>query len=553
MLVALTVVQIFVQVRINLWSAKLFDALEQRSMANFFVQIGVFVVILLTGMTVTAVHLFLKRWIQLDWRRWLTRRTLDRWMAAGHQFQVNHIPGEHDNPDGRIAEDVRVTTEAAIDLGHSLLYCILLLASFVKILWSLSGPLEFDVGALRLSIPGHMVWVALIYSSTATSLALLVGWPLIRVTDKRQSAEANFRFGLVRGRENAEAIALLHGEADENRRLGGLFQGIEVAWLRQTWALTRLFLFTTGYSILSTAFPILIAAPRFISGAITLGALMQTAQAFQQLASALSWPVDNLQRGAEWRASVERVLALSHALEDLERRSSPFGENAIEVRKAGGPNLTFHDLCIANPDGGIVFTDFNAEIAPGERVLISGDPIAAIKLFKVVAGLWPWGRGRVELPTDATIFFMPQRPYLPIGRLRSAVSYPTGPDAFDNAQLCAALQRVGLFHLCPRLDETQTWEQVLTVGEQQRIGFTRMLLHRPNWIFIEEATDALDTEGEEEMMQLLRDDFPDATVLTIGYHATLDAYHGRRLVPLDRRATPRTPKRRAMAKQPVSR
>ena len=541
LLVALTIVQVAIPVKVNHWSADLFDALEQRSMPGFFAQIGVMAMILGANIVISTAHLSVKRTLQLTWRRWLTRHILDDWMAAGRQFQVTHMPGEHDNPDGRIAEDVRTTTESAIELAHSLFYCLLLLVSFVQILWSLSGPLNIKLAGHALSIPGHMVWIALAYATTATTLALTIGWPLIRMTDKRQTAEANFRFGLVRGREHAEAIALLHGEGDERRRLNDLFGGIQSTWHRQTAALARLFAFTSGYSILSTAFPILIAAPRYIADEISLGQLMQTAQAFQQLTQALSWPVDNLPNGATWRASVERVLALWDALRTLDG-----GQQGVTVVTSDRPVLAFRDLSIANPGGDTVLSGFNSEIAEGERVLISGDPVVAIKLFKVVARLWPWAGGTVEMPKDATIFFMPQRPYLPIGRLRSAVAYPAGPTAFDDGRLAAVLARVGLQQLTGRLDDVAGWEQELTVSEQQRLGFARLLLHRPNWIFIEEATDSLDSDGEDDMMRLLIEEFPAATVLTIGYHANLEVYHHRMLAPVDRRSTPRPKRRRSI-------
>ncbi len=546
LLVALTVAQVVIPVKVNHWSAALFDALEQHSMSGFFDQIGVMAVILAANIVISTAHLTVKRTLQLTWRRWLTRHILDDWMAAGRQFQVTHMPGEHDNPDGRIAEDVRNTTESAIELAHSLFYCVLLLFSFVQILWSLSGPLTVRLAGHALSIPGHMVWIALAYSGTATTLALTIGWPLIRMTDKRQTAEANFRFGLVRGREHAEAIALLHGEGDERRRLSDLFGGIQSTWNRQTAALVRLFAFTSGYSILSTAFPILIAAPRYIADQISLGQLMQTAQAFQQLTQALSWPVDNLPNGASWRASVERVLALSDALRALDAGTQPDGRQGVGVTNSDRPVLAFRGLSITDPSGDMVLSGFSSEIAEGERVLISGDPVVAIKLFKVVAGLWPWASGTVEMPKDAAIFFMPQRPYLPIGRLRSAVAYPAGPTAFDDAQLTTVLARVGLQQLTGRLDDVASWEQVLTVSEQQRLGFARLLLHRPNWIFIEEATDSLDSDGEDDMMRLLIEEFPAATVLTIGYHANLEVYHHRTLAPVDRRAAPRPKRRRSV-------
>ncbi|CUW40113.1 putative ABC transporter, ATP-binding protein [Magnetospirillum sp. XM-1] len=529
LLLGLTVAQVVIPIMINLWSAELFDALEQKSMEKFFGQIVEIGLILLASMTVTATHLKVKRAIQLGWRRWLTRRLQDNWMAMGHHYQLMHMPGDHDNPDGRIAEDIRLTTETAIDLIHSLFYCVLLLASFVQILWSLSGDLVLTIGEFDIPVPGHMVWVALIYASAASSLALWVGRPLIGATDRRQTAEANFRFGLVRARENSEAIALLHGEVGERRRFSELFRGIEGAWNRQTAGLTRLFLFTSAYSVFSTAFPILIAAPRYIAGIISLGHLMQTAQAFQQLSQALSWPVDNLQKVAEWRASVERVLSLHDALQALRDDSSRPDAHTVIVQKAAIPTLCFHDLTIANADGGVVIEGFSAEIIGGEHVLIGGDPGAAVKLFKVVAGLWPWGRGTVDLPCDAHIFFMPQRPYMPIGTLRGVLTYPSAMECFPEDQLEGALDRVGLGHLMPRIDDTAIWEQSLTAGEQQRLGFARLLLHRPKWVFLQEATDALDPDGERKLMQLLIDEFPAATILTVGFHAELEQYHQRKL------------------------
>lgn len=529
LLLFLTIAQVVIPILINLWSARLFDALEQKSIERFFTQIVQIGFILIASMTVTATHLRVKRRIQLGWRRWLTRRLQDNWMATGHHYQLLHMPGDHDNPDGRIAEDIRNTTEAALDLAHSLVYCGLLLGSFIQILWLLSGDLTITLFEMDFSIPGHMVWVALIYASAASTLALLVGRPLVHATDKRQTAEANFRFGLVRARENSEAIALLHGEVGERRRFSELFRGIEGAWNRQTTGLTRLFIFTAGYSVFSTAFPILIAAPRYIAGITTLGQLMQTAQAFQQLSQALSWPVDNMQRVAEWRASVERVLALHDALAALKDDTSRPDAHTIVVQKSTMPTLCFHDLTIANADGVVVLQGFSAEIDSGEHVLIGGDPGAAVKLFKVVAGLWPWGKGTVGLPCDATLFFMPQRPYMPMGTLRGVLAYPSATECFADDALATALDQVGLGHLAERLSQTDAWEQILSAGEQQRLGFARLLLHRPKWVFLQESTDAMDPEGERRMMQLLNDEFPNATILTVGFHADLEPYHQRKL------------------------
>lgn len=528
--ILLTMAQVIVPILVNLWSANLFNALEQRSMDRFLVQIVWLLGILAVAMTITSTHLMLKRHLQIGWRRWLTRKLLDDWMADGRHYLVSHMPGDHDNPDGRIAEDIRNTCESAIDLAHSLFYCLLLLVSFTKILWSLSGIITVTLFDTALSVPGHMVFVSMLYASAGTTAAVLIGRPLVRTVNMRQTVEANFRFGLVRVRENSEAISLLHGEPDERRRLSDLFVAVRKGFNLQTNALAKVFLFSSGYSVLATGFPFLIAAPRYIAGVISLGELMQIAQAFQQMTSALSWPVDNLSKAAEWKASVERVLSLHNALQSLkEQQEHGRAATSIQVENGDRPALVFNDLCVAKPDGGKVVSNFTETVEAGERVLISGDPGAAIKLFKVVAGLWPWGSGQVFRPNDADIFFMPQRPYLPIARLRSVLAYPAGPDSFDSEFLIAALARVGLGHLSGRLEETNTWENVLTLGEQQRLGFARLVLHRPNWIFIQEATDGLHPDGEHEMMQLVREEFPTATVITVGYHSALEAYHERKL------------------------
>lgn len=527
-LVVLTVFQVLIPIAINLWSQRLFDALEQRATDRFLVLIGALGGIILANMVVTTTHLRFRRRLQVGWRRWLTRRVLDAWMQRGRHYLVNYLPGEHDNPDGRIAEDVRITTEYAIDLAHSLFYCLLLLVSFTNILWQLSGPAEFTLFGIDFHIPGHLVWIALVYAFIGTTVAVALGRPLVNTVNRRQTREADFRFGLARVRESSEAIALIQGEADERRRFVDLFQMLKDAWDRQTSALVNIFLFTSSYSVLSTAFPILVAAPRYMSGSISLGVLMQTAQAFQQMEAALSWPIDNLAKGAEWKASVERVMGLHDSLSQLDREIAEANGNRIAVVTGDQPALAFRDVSVATPDGRVVISGFSAEIPLGEHVLIADDAGAAMILFKVVAGLWPWGRGRVELPSDGSIFFMPQQPYLPVGSLRAAISYPAPP--FPDEAISGALASVGLGPLAARLDEVAAWDKTLTLNERQRASFARLLLHRPNWIFNQEATDSLGAAGEEELMPLFDQIFAQATVLTVGRGPRLEAYHKRKLI-----------------------
>lgn len=526
-LVALTVGQVIVPILMNRWNAEFFDALEQKSMERFLLQIATLAAIVAGSVVITATHMRVKRRMMLAWRRWLTRKLLHEWMADGRHHRVVHMRGS-DNPDGRIAEDIRIATEAAIELAHSLFYCVLLLVSFGNILWTLSGRLEVDVLGTAVWIPGHMVFLAILYAGAGTGAALLLGQPLVRAVNNRQTAEADFRVGLVRARENSEAIRLLHGESDERRRLYLLFVGIRNAWHRQTRALANILMFTSGYSILAGIFPLLVAAPRYIGGSITLGVLMQTGQAFQQMAAALSWPVDNLQRVAELRASVDRVMTLYDALEEL-RQPVEQERRGIRIVEGDPSTLAFRDVSLREPDGAPLLAGLSAEVRRGERLLINGDPAAGLKLFKAAAAMWPWGSGVIEVPAGARLFFVPQRPYLPLGPLREAVSYPSGPDSVDDDARAAALRRVGLGHLVPRLNETAAWETGLAVTEQQRLNFARLLLQRPNWIFLQEATDSLDPEDEAELMRLMLEDLPAATVITVGHHAALEPYHQRKL------------------------
>lgn len=517
----LTVFQIVAQVLLNLWNARLFDALEERNWDSFLTLVGLFALILVFGTTITVIHLRVKRRLQLRWRTWLTARLLSDWTSDGRYYQLAYLPGEHDNPDGRIAEDIRIATEVALDLAHSMFYSLMLLLSFTYILWRLSGEGRLDLGFVEVVIPGYLVVVAVLYALVGTTVAVLLGKPLVRAADRRQHDEASFRFGMAHVRENAAKIALSHGESDERGRLSVLFKRVENAWDRQTNALTNVFLFTQAYSTLSVAFPVLIVSPRYVAGTISLGVLMQTAQAFQQMAAGLSWPIDNLARVAEWRASVERVLGLHEALQTLKAQAS----ERIVVAPGETRSLAIRNLVVADPDGSTVMRIPHLEFRPREHALISGDPGTALKLFKVVAGLWPWGQGHIDLPAGERLHFVSQKPFLPRGTLRDAISYPPPDKPFDDTAILDAFKRVGIFNLEHRLDQVDLWDQVLSVDEQQRLSFVRLLLYRPDWIFLLDATDALDPPCEHSLMRILQQDFADATVITIGHRAHLEEYH----------------------------
>ncbi|OQW76031.1 MAG: ABC transporter [Proteobacteria bacterium ST_bin11] len=528
-LVALTVAQIAVSVIITEWSADLFDALEQRSMTRLFTQVSLIVLIFLANMVITATHLVIKRRLQLSWRGWLTDKLIGQWMRDGRHYLVTHLPGQHDNPDGRIAEDVRISTEYAIDLLHTFFYCVLLLTSFTEILWTLSGTVTLSLGLVEIPIQGHLVWLALIYAASASTLGWWIGKPLTMATDNRQTVEANFRFALVKARENAQAIALIHGERHENPHFHRLFGNIVDAWNQQTHAWQRITMFSSGYSILSMAFPILVSAPRFILGTISLGALMQSAQAFQQMVAALSWPVDNMGKVAEWRASVERVLGLSKALDQLEREIAKHDPYRIRLVKTDKSVLAFRDLCISRLDRIVCVSTLNEEIKAGERVLIAGNAFSGNKLFKAIAGLWPWGEGSIELPDDEAMFFMPPRPYLPTGTLRASICYPSDQAVFDQQVLENTLELAGVKELKEQLDQVADWEKNLEREQKQRLGLVRLLLHKPKWILMQEAFDSLDPEGEVDMVNLIHNRLSDAAVLTITKQPNIQALYKRQI------------------------
>lgn len=527
LLLLLTMAQVGLAVWGNYWNRALYDALEQRSVRGVMIQVAIFALIMASSLAITAAHLMVKRWLQIDWRAWLTEQLVGNWMGNAHHYRLLFTPGEHDNPDQRIAEDIRIATESAIALAHSLTFSLLILGLFINILWTVSGAV--DIPGFNIHVPGYMVPLAFLYAGIGSAFGLMIGRPLVRTTNALQTAEATFRFGLSRAREHAEAIALMRGEPRERAGSSTRFSQVMRDWNRQSLAYMGLVSFGTVYGSLLPVLPILIAAPQYIFGAMTLGALMQSAQAFQQLTSSLSWPVDSIGEIARCRASADRVLSLYEDMQQLDDKAQASAHPQIVLETSDSPRLVVEDLCIAEPSGRILMEHFSVEIRRGERVLITGDPAVTSGLFKVIGGLWPWGSGRVRLPGDGEMLFLAQRPFLPEGTLREAICYPRPADAFAEPLLLHALGSVGLTRLTTRLDEQENWEQALPPRAQQQLGFARVLLQQPAWIFMDEATDAFDPEGERQILEMLSRELPDATLLTISFHPDLGKLHQRTL------------------------
>jgi len=530
LLIGLTVMQIELAVYITQWNAALFDAIEQRSMAGVKTQAVVLMLIFIGSITITTVHLIVKRRLLIGWRTWLTEKVIAKWIERGRHYQITLLSqNDHDNPDGRIAEDIRIATEDAIALSHSLFYCLLMLASFAQILWGISGRVVFEFGSVSIPVLGYLVWIAISYSICASIFGWWMGKPMTSATHSRQTQEANFRHDLIDIQNHSQAIAFIRGEINEKERLLDSFRAIIASYAEQTTSWIRIQIFTSGYSVASMALPILVASPRYIAGAISLGMLIQSVQAFQHMVSALSWPVDNMAQIATWRTSVERVLGFMNALDHLERDISDLNARQIHVNEANVSALKFNNVRLEGQEGEKLSSVVNHQINAGEHVLIADQANNGAKLFKAIAGLWPWGSGQIEIPAGQATFFMPPKPYLPAKSLFEAICYPKAKAAFDQVEVEKKLEQVGQKALIHQLNRVDAWADVLSNEQQQCLGLVRALLHRPQWIFVQEALDSLPPDDEAKMLKLLAHELPHAGILTITHQPAAQAFHQRKL------------------------
>ncbi|MEI6160891.1 MAG: ABC transporter ATP-binding protein/permease [Roseococcus sp.] len=551
-LLLLTLAQVGIQIRFNLWNRDFFNALESRDGSAFRAQIIFFLGLAALSMSVAVYQLYVKQLIQLRWREWLTTHLIQAWLREGRHYQLEIAQSGADNPDQRIAEDVRIATELAVDFATGLLTSLMMLTAFIGILWTLSGALHLTLAGREYDIPGYMVWAALAYALLGTFMTWLVGRPLVRLNVARTTAEADFRFGLNRARESGEGIALIRGEVDEQRGLGRLFGSVAGAVRGLMRSQRNLMWLTSAYGTLAMIFPTVVASPAYFSGAITLGGLMQIGAAFGQVQGSLNWFVDNFGRIAEWRSAVSRIVAFRDLIEELDALVEDPEQPTIGITEGKEDVLIFRNLEVAFANGTTVIADASAEINAGERVLIQGESgTGKSTLFRAIGGLWPWGAGEIEIPPRSSMMFMPQRPYLPLGTLSAALCYPAPAETYALEAQEKALDRVGLGRLAQQLGEEERWDRVLSLGEQQRLAFARLLLHAPRWIFMDEATAALDEANQDAMMQLVLDALPDAALISIGHRPGLAAFHTRtlNLVRAEGGARLSRPRRKPAARQ----
>jgi len=509
----------------------IFDALQLKEVAAFLQGIGLFLAAVLGYVLSSAFRIYLRQLLEIRWRRWLTGYFLAEWISPHACCQMELHRSAADNPDQRIAEDVRNFVASALGLSLSLLAALATLVSFAGLLWSLSGDWPLRIGRTELRIPGLMMWVAFVYAGIATWITHRAGRRLVPINFDRLRFEADFRFTLVRFRESAAAVALSRGEAREQERALDGFSQIVRNWWELIRAQRNLALLTISIGQANVAIPLLLAAPGYFLGRLTLGSVAQTGIAYAQVSSALTWFVNAYQELAQWRASIERLFTLGDAIDDTQAQLARAG---VAIVSTDDPELRLRELCLALPNGRVLLERASASIAPGDRVVVLGPSGAGQTiLFRAILGHWPFGSGRIEIPTGARMEFLSQRPYLPIASLREAVSYPDADRSFSDPEIREALRAVGLPQLAEWLSETDHWEKRLSAGEQQRLSLARVLLHAPGWIFLDDATSALDEEAERRMYELLAERLPKSAIVSVAHRPAVVRYHGRRwtLVP----------------------
>jgi len=531
--VGLNLATVACNVWLNNWNRIFYNTLESRDFPGFRTALLQFCGIAAVFIVVAVLKQFATMRLEMRWRTWMTHRFLDRWMAHQVYYRIEQ-DGRADNPDQRISEDIRSLTSDSLSLAIGLLNSVVTLVSFVAILWTLSGPLAFALGGHAVSIPGYMVWVCVLYAAVGSWITHQVGKPLIGLYFRQEQTEAGFRYGLVRLRENAEGVALYHGEASEQSLLRARFEAIRENWQGLIKYMRRLVFVNSGYGQVAIVFPLLVAAPRYFSGQLTLGGLMQINSAFGQVQGALSWFVDSYSSLVNWQASANRLVDLEQAIRGAESaQAARDGQGGIAMATGPDGALRLHGVVLQVP-GRAAAAPLTAPVElvvqPGERWLVSG-PSGSGKsvLFRALAGIWPYGSGRIERPAGRTMLFLPQKSYVPSGSLADALCYPQPAAAHAPADLRALLVDCRLAALADRLDTVDNWSLRLSPGEQQRLAFGRAVLQRPDFLFLDEATSALDEESEAALYALVRERLPQAAVVSIAHRSTVARWHQRHL------------------------
>ncbi|RVT73853.1 ABC transporter ATP-binding protein/permease [Agrobacterium tumefaciens] len=535
-LLAMIGVNVGFQYGINVWNRGIFDAIEKRDAATVYFLASIFPPLVLGSVFIVTSQVYVRMRIQRRWRSWLTKVLVSRWIANGRYYQLNLIDGDHQNPEARLSEDMRIATEAPVDFVAGVIAAFVSASTFIVVLWTIGGALTLPIGGVSVTIPGFLVIAAVIYALITSSSIALIGRNFVKVSEVKNQLEAEFRYTLTRVRENGESIALLGGEEEERSDLDRRFRNVRHQWKQMAQQYMRTTVVSHGSMLIAPVVPLLLCAPKFLDGSMSLGQVMQAASAFTIVQSAFGWLVDNYPRLADWNACARRVASLMMSLDGLERaeQSDKLGR-IVRGETEGETMLSLKDVSVSLGDGTAVVKETDVEIGRGERVLVAGESGSGKStLVRAIAGLWPWGGGSVSFRAGSRLFMLPQRPYIPSGTLRRAVCYPQTAESWTFEEIGEALDKVGLGHLKDKVEEEAPWDQTLSGGEKQRLTFARLLLNDPDIIVMDEATAALDEKSQDRMMQTVIDELPDATIVSVAHRAELEAFHSRKIT-LERR------------------
>jgi vitamin B12/bleomycin/antimicrobial peptide transport system ATP-binding/permease protein len=514
----------------NVWHRVVFDALQESDSDTVLVLSALYLPLLAGSVFLSVMLICTRMTMQRRWREWLNNLLVDRWLRNGRYYQLELMGGARKNPEYRIADDVRIATEAPVEFAAGVTAAVLSAATFIVVLWTIGGSLTLHVRGMTITIPGFLVLAAVIYALAASGTMLVIGRRLIAVCESKNQAEAEYRYLLTRLRENGEGIALLKGEGEERRGVDASLKNVLRSWRDVCIQSMRTAVVSQTSGFVAPVLPIILCAPKFLDNTMSLGEVMQAASAFAIVQSALNWLIDNYPRLADWAASARRVASLQASLDALERAETRQAGRIIR-RQGQDAALRLRNVSVMVGDGTAVVAGVDVAILPGEKVLLTGESGAGKStLVRSLAGVWPWGEGDIEIRAGGKLLVLPQRPYVPVGTLRRAVTYPDAALSRSAGEIARVLDKVGLSHLAGRLEEDLPWEQILSGGEKQRLAFARLLLHRPDIIVLDEATAALDAAGQDRLMQLLSREFKHATVVSIGHRPELADFHDRSIV-----------------------
>jgi putative ATP-binding cassette transporter len=536
-LLAIIVAVVGAAYAMNLWNRAIFDALERRDAPAVGQLALVYVAILAVSVALAIVQVYLRAALQRRWRHWVTTHVIDRWLSNGRYYQLNLVTGDHANPEARMSDDIRIATDAPVDFVSGVLQAFLSAATFIVVLWTIGGALDLSIVGIPVQVPGFLVIAAILYACLASGAMVIIGSRFVQASEAKNQSEAEFRYVLTRVRENGESIALIRGEDEEKSGLVQSLGAVLSAWKRVAIQTMKTTAVSQTSSFIAPVLPIILCAPKYLDGSMSLGQIMQAASAFTIVQAAFNWVVDNYPRLADWTASAVRVGSLAASLDTLERAEKGDQVGRISISNEGeGAALRLNDLSVALDDGTAILDDTAVEITPGERVLIAGESgTGKSTLVRALAGLWPWGGGSVEVQKGASLFLLPQRPYVPVGTLQRAATYPDPPESKSEEEVAEALKLVGLEHLAEKLGEEGPWDQTLSGGEKQRLAIARVLLHDPDIVVLDEATAALDPKSQDHLMELLFDRSPNTTIVSVGHRPELEAFHTRKLTLARRR------------------